>query len=157
MTKITFEDLPSTNTPLSANNLNTLQDNVETAIDANTSDITTINSKITPVLYSLTDTPTHSGGTNKIYIHKIGNIVVLNLLIWANSITQNSWTNIGTLPNDILPSTENLIATGSVIYSSNGNMAGSCLVEIDNGKIAIKSNYGASTLTGIRINAVYVL
>lgn len=33
MQKITFEDLPSTNTPLNANNLNTLQDNVEDAID----------------------------------------------------------------------------------------------------------------------------
>ena len=34
MTKITFEDLPSTNTPLSASNLNTLQDNVESAISS---------------------------------------------------------------------------------------------------------------------------
>lgn len=34
MQKITFENLPSTNTPLNASNLNTLQDNVETAINA---------------------------------------------------------------------------------------------------------------------------
>jgi hypothetical protein len=34
MTKITFEDLPSTNSPINANNLNTLQDNVETEITA---------------------------------------------------------------------------------------------------------------------------
>lgn len=33
MTKITFEDLPSTNTPLSASNLNTMQDNIEDAIN----------------------------------------------------------------------------------------------------------------------------
>lgn len=33
MTKIPFEDLPSTNTPLSASNFNTMQDNIETAID----------------------------------------------------------------------------------------------------------------------------
>lgn len=33
MTKITFEDLPSTNTPLSANNLNTMQNNIEDSID----------------------------------------------------------------------------------------------------------------------------
>lgn len=32
MTKITFKDLPDTSTPLNANNLNTLQDNVEDAI-----------------------------------------------------------------------------------------------------------------------------
>lgn len=34
MQKITFENLPSTNTPLNASNLNTLQDNVETAINS---------------------------------------------------------------------------------------------------------------------------
>lgn len=34
MQKITFENLPSTNTPLNASNLNTLQDNVEIAINA---------------------------------------------------------------------------------------------------------------------------
>lgn len=33
MQKITFEDLPSTNTPINANNLNQVQDNVETALD----------------------------------------------------------------------------------------------------------------------------
>ena len=33
MIKITFEDLPSTNTPLSANNLNTMQNNIEDSID----------------------------------------------------------------------------------------------------------------------------
>lgn len=34
MTKITFENLPSTNTPLNASNLNQLQTNVENAIDS---------------------------------------------------------------------------------------------------------------------------
>lgn len=33
MQKITFENLPSTNTPLSASNLNTMQSNIETEID----------------------------------------------------------------------------------------------------------------------------
>lgn len=33
MQKITFENLPSTNTPLNASNLNTLQNNVENAIN----------------------------------------------------------------------------------------------------------------------------
>lgn len=34
MQKITFENLPSTDTPINASNLNTLQDNVEDAIDS---------------------------------------------------------------------------------------------------------------------------
>lgn len=36
MKKITFEDLPSTNTPINSTNLNKLQDNVENAINGTT-------------------------------------------------------------------------------------------------------------------------
>ena len=76
MTKITFEDLPSTNTPLSASNLNTLQDNVETAINTvdnkipktiwtgtlyGTQSITLENAKRTLIIYA--------------YCNIIGNIV----------------------------------------------------------------------------------
>ena len=39
MTKITFEDLPNTNTPINASNLNAVQDNVETAINSGDSDV----------------------------------------------------------------------------------------------------------------------
>lgn len=35
MEKIEFKDLPDTTTPLSASNLNTMQDNIETAINTN--------------------------------------------------------------------------------------------------------------------------
>lgn len=41
MVKINFENLPSTNTPLSAENLNLLQDNVEDAIPALDSAVST--------------------------------------------------------------------------------------------------------------------
>ena len=46
MTKITFKDLPDTSTPLSASNLNTLQDNVENAINVVAGDIPTIDSSV---------------------------------------------------------------------------------------------------------------
>ena len=42
MTKITFEDLPSTNTPLDATNMNLLQTNVENAINSLISRIETL-------------------------------------------------------------------------------------------------------------------
>lgn len=45
MQKINFQDLPNTTTPVDADNLNDLQDNVENAIDENTNnigDITTL-------------------------------------------------------------------------------------------------------------------
>ena len=46
MTKITFKDLPDTSTPLNANNLNTLQDNVENAITLVEGDIPTIDNSV---------------------------------------------------------------------------------------------------------------
>lgn len=46
MTKITFKDLPDTSTPLNASNLNTLQDNVENAINVVAGDIPTIDSSV---------------------------------------------------------------------------------------------------------------
>ena len=46
MTKITFENLPSTNTPLSAENMNLLQTNVENAISAVENEIPTIDNSV---------------------------------------------------------------------------------------------------------------
>ena len=46
MTKITFKNLPDTSTPLNASNLNTLQDNVENAINTVAGDIPTIDSSV---------------------------------------------------------------------------------------------------------------
>jgi hypothetical protein len=42
MEKIVFEDLPSTKTPLNANNLNTIQENVETAINETNTNLKTL-------------------------------------------------------------------------------------------------------------------
>ena len=46
MTKIEFKNLPDTSTPLSASNLNTLQDNVENAIDAVSAVVPTLDSSV---------------------------------------------------------------------------------------------------------------
>ena len=45
MNKITFEDLPSTNTPINAENLNLMQDNIESAINENTNAINNVDTK----------------------------------------------------------------------------------------------------------------
>ena len=45
MQKITFEDLPSTNTPINANNLNAMQTNAEAAIGAIDTKADTIDTK----------------------------------------------------------------------------------------------------------------
>lgn len=46
MEKITFKDYPDTTTPLSANNLNKIQDNIETAILENTTRITNLDNNV---------------------------------------------------------------------------------------------------------------
>lgn len=46
MTKIQFKNLPDTTTPLNAENLNTLQDNVETAIGVVENEIPTLDSSV---------------------------------------------------------------------------------------------------------------
>jgi len=46
MDKITFKDYPDTTTPLSANNLNKIQDNIETAILKNTTRITNLDNNV---------------------------------------------------------------------------------------------------------------
>lgn len=72
MQKITFENLPSTNTPLNANNLNTLQDNVENAIDS---------------LISNTYGTSQTEGYSQEYINGLSNIEQVNP---ANYITISS-------------------------------------------------------------------
>lgn len=115
-----------------------------------------VNGLTTPVSYTLTDTPAHSGGTNSQYIYKIGNIVIMNFNLWTNSTTAYSWTEIGTLPNDIIPS-GNIFALGSCVSGSNGNLVGEFLIDINNGNLRAKPNVTQSGLTGYRANITYVL
>lgn len=116
-----------------------------------------IDEKTTPISYTLTETPAHSGGTNLIYISKIENIVVMNFNIWTNSITANAWTNIGKLPNDIIPSNSNFYGVGILNNGATGNFVGFCKLEIYEGYIRIKASAGNSGLTGVQANITYVL
>lgn len=84
MTKITFEDLPSTNTPLNANNLNTLQDNVEDAIDDVAGDIPTV------------DSSTSTSSTNPVENQAITNYVDGEITTLSGQITGLSTITEGT-------------------------------------------------------------
>lgn len=53
MQKITFEDLPSTNTPINANNLNAIQTNVESAIGDVSTDVLDLQSSISTINESI--------------------------------------------------------------------------------------------------------
>lgn len=117
-----------------------------------------INDKITPTSYTLTDTPSQSFGTNKIFIDKIGNLVVMNVLIFLNSITANNWVNVGKLPDDILISTERSIyVTGNLSDANTGALLGIIKVDINNGYIRVKSLNTSSSACSIQFNATYVI
>ena len=64
MQKINFENLPSTNTPLSAENLNTMQDNIENAI---------------PTIDSATSTTSTNGVENQAITNYVdGQVTLIN-------------------------------------------------------------------------------
>lgn len=86
MEKIIFEDLPSTKTPLSAENLNKIQENVETAINTSKSEIL----KKISSNYSLEEKEIGTWLGKKLY-RKI--LVVENINV-ANSLDINDIDNI---------------------------------------------------------------
>ena len=89
MTKINFQDLPSTTTPLNASNLNTLQSNVESAIETN---ITTGSERATNeyvngerVYVKRVDLGAFPNNTNKTVTHGITNPKIVRANIVANN------------------------------------------------------------------------
>lgn len=86
MEKIKFQDYPSTETPLNAENLNTMQDNIENAFEAvdYTSQCTFMNC-------------TFKGGA----IYKIGRVVFVQIFIKA-TVTKE-WGEIIKIPDALKP------------------------------------------------------
>ena len=82
MDKITFEDLPSTNTPINSNNLNKMQTNIETAISTNEESIndirTAMNNAIQPISLTIDTNYVYSSDWNY-SCFKIGKMVILNI------------------------------------------------------------------------------
>lgn len=92
MDKITFEDLPSTNTPINSNNLNQMQTNVESAI-------TDVDSKLA------TET-SYKNPFNGCYIRKYNGFVEMKISGLASDITMAGWawsTSLGSLPEGYRP------------------------------------------------------
>lgn len=129
MTKIPFEDLPSTNTPLNASNMNQLQDNVEDAIDIVAGDIPTIDSSVST---SSTNPVENQAITNYVdgEITNIdttlttisGNLtdyVIFGYATYSNSVTINA--NQATALSVSLPSVAGYKALACVGGKGNGN------------------------------------
>lgn len=77
MEKINFENLPSTNTPINATNLNTMQNNIENGIND-------VAQTLEPVSINLTFNEEYVYNTDlEYYCLKIGKVVFLNIRIIA--------------------------------------------------------------------------
>lgn len=118
MTKIPFEDLPSTNTPLNANNLNTLQDNVEDAIDVVAGDIPTIDSSVST---SSTNPVENQAITNYVDSSVSGDLVVDSIR------TKNMFDKSTFVAGDITDASTTIrISSRQVLWLETGTYTFSC-------------------------------
>lgn len=140
---VTYNVVPeewSTNTPLSAEILNQLQSNVESAIN----DVANNNGRINNNMFSL------ASGVELMENQSffIGNMVFINLKL-SSSITTDYKTYL-TIDNSLKPSTETVLqATSSRVVASNGWIR-------SNGQIAIKFAESGNS-EDIRILSFYPL
>lgn len=158
MNKINFKNLPDTTTPLSAENLNLLQDNVEDAIPTLDSTVSTSstngveNQAITNYVNSkTTSTGWQQVGANSYdtKYNKTGNVVSIQCYSPSNAtITGYSQTVVGVLPSALKPAMNirsGVYARGNSnvyvqINSTNGNIVifnwGSEISYTDGGMLA---------------------
>ena len=121
--------------------------------DANGTTTATVYDGVTPdttvTSYSITGTPAHSAGTNSYDLKKQLNHVTLNCsVIWLNSITADTWTNLGTIPVAIRPS--KALYCAGVAVKSNGSLLGYCRVEVDtDGTVNMKCSGANNALSGV--------
>lgn len=140
---VTYNVIPeewSTNTPLSAEILNQLQSNVESAIN----DVTNNNGRINNNMFSL------ASGVELIENQSffIGNMVFINLKLISNVTTD--YKTYLTIDNSLKPSTETVLqATSSRAIASNGWIR-------SNGQFAIKFAESGNS-EDIRILSFYPL
>ena len=135
--KTTWEDLPSTNTPITASNLNNIENQVDTNTDdiadltsdvaTNTSDISTLSSQVstntsniatnTSNLTPVTQTNWYANtnyvsGTGATKVYKIGRIVIVNVNLNITTLPTTNDTLLYGLP---IPYLDNV--TGAITAS----------------------------------------
>lgn len=128
MKKINFENLPSTNTPINATNLNLMQDNFEEAITAQ--DIT--DELVYPTEYSST----------KIKFYKFGSLIHLEGTITVGS-NITSGQAVLSIPTEYAPKVSNnfaVVGGGGTLYPASLSSSGNLVV------------YGETSWLGFSIN-----
>lgn len=108
--------------------------------------------------YTISNTPSHIGGTNRYKLIKNGNVVVLNVdTLWVNSITKDTWIFLGNIPAEILLS---LAIAGSGVLSrgDTGAVIGYGKVGITtDGILQVKVNVDYSNLCALGFNLTWIL
>ena len=108
MQKINFENKPSTNSPINANNLNLLQDNVEDAINE-------VDNKLDVTAQSVILASCINNLNTNISINQINNLLVLSGVIYFSS-KPGTWTKFIDLPSDL----QQVSGYGNLIEESTG-------------------------------------
>ena len=141
MNKINFQNGI---TPLNDINLNQMQSNIE--------------KEITSVSYNIVNTPEHSAGDNSYQLTKIGKTVSLNVnAIWLNSIAENEWISLGTVPEGLNP-TKTQNAAAILTEGGNGNIIGYAKVESSSDRsLKFKTNIAYTKLCSLSFSMVWTL
>lgn len=104
--------------------------------------------KQTKKAYSCTNLPVVSGATHNIILIKSSNIVTFEIdALWVSSITKNTWIDVGYIDSLLKP--PNDLSCPAIFTDANGqNIGYGRMMVLTTGKIRLKSNMDASTLTG---------
>lgn len=108
--------------------------------------------------YEISNLPEHSGGANSYMLKKTGNIVVLAVdNIWVNSITANTWIDIGTVPEELRPEkTIQGLVVGSRGDSGNVGAYGKIGITAD-GVVRCKMNSDINLLSAFSFNIMWII
>ena len=146
MQKINFKNLPDTSTPLSAENLNLLQDNIENAIDTVASDIPTVVDSLDGD--STTDAPSVHAvkeGLNGTVLYNNATGTTGNITLNSEIENYNTFKIFYTTPNAYVGIAEFFVISGAT-YAIDKNRIDQQVVYIYQNKIQI-SGTSLSNLT----------
>ncbi|MBR5434452.1 MAG: hypothetical protein IK117_08440 [Bacteroidales bacterium] len=133
-----------------------------TITDANGTTTATVYDGTTPDTsvsnLSLSNLPAHSGGTNGYSFRKQLNVVCLDLdVIWMNSITADTWTNIATIPSSVVPASS-IICPIVMTNGSNGHLFAYGKMNIQtNGNVRVNVNTGLSGLCAVSGSIAWII
>lgn len=151
-TRVNWENLPSTNTPINRTNLNKM----ENGIAETDNKVTALNTIVegTYIAGSSSDVTIETGATNT-FIEKIGNIVTMQIrfipLVESNSIT------ILTIGNNFLPKASRIVARAFAVWNPNdANYNAICELNKSTGKLTLNNNYGTVTGKTMFVQMVYM-